>query len=148
MDSVHAILGVIASIPGAAWSSLTGVLVGGLFNYLMQRLNQRHQRRKDERDKRRRDLALSISIMLKAAKMYSGISRICRQLDVAVSLVFQHGIVGEPPWQIVQPIVGRMPDVVFSDDERIFIVTELRKGYVTVLEMADIHNDLAYLVQI
>jgi hypothetical protein len=152
MDRVYAVLGAIAAaidrIPAATWSTPIGVLVGGVITYLMQRLNHRHQRQKEENEKRKRELALSISIMLKVAKIYSSITHIRRQLDLSEALAAQHGIEGELPCQIVQPIVGKTPDVLFSDDERLFIVTALRTDYVTVLEMADIHNDLTTIVEI
>jgi hypothetical protein len=39
------------------------------------------------------------------------------------------------------PLVAPTPDVEFSDTERIFIVTELRRQFLTVLELADLHNN-------
>jgi hypothetical protein len=145
---LDAIIVAIALIPTATWSTLTGVLVGGAITFLMQRLNFRHLRKLAEKDKRKRDMAVAISILLKAVKMFSSsIAHIKRQLDNAQALAAQHKITGTPPWQIMQPIVGKTPDIVFTDDERTFIVTEMPKDFVTVLEMPDIHNDLTALVQ-
>ena len=45
-------------------------------------------------------------------------------------------------------IVGKLADVLFSNNERIIIVRELARDYITGLQMADSHTDLTGMTAI
>jgi hypothetical protein len=61
------------------------VAAGGLITYLMQRLNYRQLRQQEEAAKRTRDLTTAISVLMKAAKMFSDLTQIKAYIDEAVT---------------------------------------------------------------
>ncbi len=112
----------------------------------IQFANLRVMRRQEAAAQEKRDLATVTAMLLKAAKMFSTINHIDTHLRAAVEHARQDGSARNPPWQMVPPMVGKTPEITFSDDERMLAVVDMPKDFIAVLEIPDIRNSLIDLV--
>ena len=147
---IYSLLPGIDKLNGQFWSTLigavVGAVVGGLITLAIQLSSIRHARKQEAAAQEKRELATATSMLLKAAKMFSTISHIDTHMRATVELAKQHKCEANPPWQMVQPMVGKTPEIIFTDDERMLAVVDMPKDFIAVLEMPDIHNSLIDLV--
>jgi hypothetical protein len=146
----YSLLPAIGQLNGQFWSTLigavVGAVVGGLITLGIQLLNLRHTRREEAAAREKRDFATATSMLLKATKMFSTISHIDAHMRATVELTKQYKYDASPQWQMLPPIVGKTPEINFTDDERMLAVADMPKDFISVLEMPDIHNNLIDLV--
>jgi hypothetical protein len=139
----------LGGLGGTFWSTLigaiTGAVVGGAINLLIQWHSIRAARADRRRAKRDKDLAAAFRVMVKTIQMLSHISHIRAQVVCAKR---QHGARDAADLWMNMPAFGTMPtSVEFSDADTAFLLATGERGVMLeAIELADVHNDLLNLV--